>query len=290
MSVLTDFVVERESIRRKKLAGLPAPWTENEILRKYRFTNIRRSDDRVSQWLIKNTLTEEKLAEKGLESFVMWAALCRQINWPPTIQALMSSELWTNNPDWEQIGAYIDELKGSGELDKVWTSAYLVRAKPGHNKGKGHYVAVEVVGKPLQANMLRIMEALNTKRKELVWEALVGCFGWGSFSAGQVVADLGYTSLLKDAPDSNTWSPVGPGSRRGFNRLLGRPLKQKVLPQEWQTCLHFWRQDIIQALGPEYGDLTLHDVQNSLCELDKYLRVKAGEGRPRANYKPETAF
>lgn len=289
MKELLHFVTERESIRKKKLAGLSAPWTSDEILRTYRFTNIRRSDDRVSQWLIKNVLTQEQCHRVGLESFLMWAALCRQINWPPTIKILMEAELWTHHPNWEDVGSYIDELTGLRE-QKVWTAAYLVRAKPGHGKGKGNYVAVEVVGKPLQQNMLRLMEALSCNSKTMTWSALLGCFGWGSFSAGQVVADLGYTPLLNTARDSLTWSPQGPGSRRGFNRLMGRPLKQKVTDAEWIENLLIWRREIIGALGPEYGDLTLHDAQNVLCEVDKYLRVKSGEGRPRAKYKPETAF
>jgi hypothetical protein len=28
----------------------------------------------------------------------------------------------------------------------------------------------------------------------------------------------------------------------------------------------------------------MRDIEHSLCETDKYLRVKNGEGRPRAKY------
>ena len=37
-------------------------------------------------------------------------------------------------------------------------------------------------------------------------------------------------------------------------------------------------------------DLTLHDVQNIMCEFSKYCRVVLGEGKPKTVYTPETEF
>ena len=48
------WIKERESIRKKKEAGNPKPWTDDPILQNYRFCNVRRMDDTVSQWLLKN--------------------------------------------------------------------------------------------------------------------------------------------------------------------------------------------------------------------------------------------
>lgn len=44
------FINQRESVRIKKDAGLPAPWTD-EILQKYKFTNVRRRDDRHTKYV-----------------------------------------------------------------------------------------------------------------------------------------------------------------------------------------------------------------------------------------------
>ena len=49
------------------------------------------------------------------------------------------------------------------------------------------------------------------------------------------------------------------------------------------------REKLIKA-SKEFNDLTLHDVQNVMCEFDKYLRVKFGEGTPKQVYKPTTEF
>ena len=35
------------------------------------------------------------------------------------------------------------------------------------------------------------------------------------------------------------------------------------------------------------GEIDAQDVQNCLCEWDKYQRAKNGEGRPKQNFKPK---
>lgn len=37
-------------------------------------------------------------------------------------------------------------------------------------------------------------------------------------------------------------------------------------------------------LPNDFVELQLHDIQLNLCELDKYLRTKAGEGQPKRRY------
>lgn len=319
---------ERESIRLKRAAGLPPPWTDDPILRQYRFCNVRRLDDRVSQWLIKNVFP---LLNEGMSrwTFVRLVALCRWVNWPPTIKVFLELDkpwherqyVWQNGDRLDLIGNVIESRVRSG--DKAWTGAYMVRAPSkreqacpvclgsgftGHGTGygdvcshcggqrifpitKSDFVTQVVVGNGLDLVQGDLMEALETNSAENVWGVLTTAKNWGSFMAGQVVADLTYTPLLADATDLNTWAPKGPGSVRGYNRLLGLPLKQKAPSNEvWCGVLQRWRAELIETLGPGYGDVNLMDLQNCLCETDKYLRVKAGEGRPRSTYKPETSY
>ncbi len=39
------FVKEREAIRIKRATGAPWPWSRDELLNNYHFTNVRRSDE-----------------------------------------------------------------------------------------------------------------------------------------------------------------------------------------------------------------------------------------------------
>lgn len=286
-SPLIYWAVERENIRLAKEARQPAPWTTDPILQKYRFCCVRRCDDRVSQWLI-NHVYKHQSKYKDTLTFIKVVALCRWCNWPPTLRELQEEGLWDHNHiDLVAIGHVLDERVKSGT--KSYTGAYMVRA-PSKKKypgvGKGKFVAETVVG-ALDTVRQPLQLALVANQAKLAWETICSVSNFGSFMSGQIVADLTYTPLLDQAYDLNTWAPQGPGSRRGFNRLLGRPLKAKIEDEEWSYWLQEWRGQVADAIGSE---LNLHDTQNICCEIDKYLRVKNGEGRPRSTYRSETAF
>ena len=81
---------------------------------------------------------------------------------------------------------------------------------------------------------------------------------------------------------------MGPGSQRGLNRLFGYKLNHSWKQGDFNAALRNIRIDISEHVGLE--DLTLHDVQNCMCELDKMWRVLSGEGAPRSIYVPERAY
>lgn len=289
-SPLLYWAKERECIRIKKAAGEPAPWTEDIILQTYRFCNVRREYDRVSQWIIENVLSYYYEFDDPMV-FYKWVALCRWVNWPPTLGEMLvggAGDLVTYDQiDLKRIGKFIDKRTTSGE--KAWTGAYMVRAPskrsyPGYTKGR--FVAEVVVG-AIDEFKEPLLEAIKTNYTSEVWRVMSSVPNWGSFMAGQFVADLTYTDLLGCAHDLNGWAPQGPGSRRGFNRLLGRGLYDKISEHDWSYYIQKWRAEVAEAIGSE---LNAMDLQNCLCEVDKYLRVKTGEGRPRSKYRPETAF
>lgn len=281
LTKLAYFVDEREHVRREREAGAPRPWTEDKILDTYRFCNIRRRDDRVSAWVIKNIIEPYKTNPQ------LWFMLCcaRLINWPPTIQTLINEGLWpVDGFDAGAFGDAIDRRVESGE--KTWTGAYIITARhiPKHI-GKGRWVAEAM----LQNAMLAGKEIVQPT-VEATLESFKGLYGFGTFMAGQVVADLTYTQMLCDAPDLYSYAPIGPGSTRGLNRLFGRKLEGRINQDQFNDELQFVAQEVSKLIALSEPKLTLHDWQNCMCEFDKYLRTENGSGRPRSIYKPETAF
>lgn len=288
LTTFIKFVKERESIRLKKEAGEPAPWTKDNILQKYRFCNIRRADDRVSRWLIRHVLSNNVPHHFDPAKFLEVTAWCRWVNWPPTIQKVMEAGLF-DDPlvNWTKVGKFVDRLPG-----KKWTGAYMIAAPRMAKEKKGLFVAKQVIQgslRPLVPTLITRFSNGNATCEE-IWKLLQEQNYFGSFMSGQIVGDWAYTPLLHSAQDRLSWAPIGPGSKRGFNRLLRRPLKTKISLPEWEAKLESWGATIRHELGYAYADITALDVQNQLCELDKYLRVKNGEGRPRANYRPEVAY
>lgn len=288
---LVEWVQEREALRINKEAGNPPPWTDDPILREYRFCNVRRRDDRVSKWLIANVLN--RMDHFELWTFLQWSAIGRWINWPGTLGAVLVMQ-FIKDDDINYAGLInVVESRRQQEL-KAWTGAYIIRApsKRGGYGGmpKSAFVIDVCIKQGMESVKAELMEQFTKPglaRCADVHKILSSIHNWGDFMAGQVVADWTYTDLLKNAPDLYTWAPMGPGSRRGFNRMMHQPLKQPAPTQEvWNSALRDWRDDILERIGLLFDGalFTLHDVQNCLCEWDKYERTRLGEGRPRARY------
>ena len=279
---LIEFVKERELIRKNKEAGVQ-PYTKNEILNKYRFCNVRRKDDRVTQWLLQHYYTN------NIGDVWFKAMIARLINWPPTLKHLLEKDAIPHRVEEFDVDFFIECLEELKERNiKMFTSAYVVyptriEATKSQNMSK-HIIA------PLSEKAENIRNAIEANSIELVTDTLATCFGIKTFIAGQVSADLTYImGQLLNATDLYTYAPKGPGSQRGLNRLHERYLKATFMKGQFTDELIKAREKIISS-NREFEDLTLHDVQNVMCEFDKYLRVKFNEGKPKQTYKPTIEF
>jgi hypothetical protein len=285
---LLYFVWEREAVRVAKEGGWPVDSLTNDpVLKKYKFTNIRREDDRVSKWII------EHLIEPRYDDSSLWFTLliARLINWPPTLQTLMHERVIPCSPDEfdaELFSVTIEALKGDGV--KVYSGAYMVyptKMDVGGNKSSA--IAKHIIGDVIK-HSTDIHSALWGEKPTVAGfvEALSQCFGLSTFMAGQVAADLTYCPHLSGASDLFTYAPIGPGSSRGLNYLKGRRPFASWGQADFNTALIEVREAIEKHL--DIQDMTLHDVQNVMCEFSKYCRCVLNEGVPKTIYKPEELF
>lgn len=276
---LEHWIFEREAIRmRKEELHRAKPWTDDIILRHNRFCNVRRMDDKVSRWLLENWYAP--IANADARTVITMATLARHINWPDALAELKPGK-WNAT----KVRAALDKRWDRG--DKVFTGAYII-----NGAGSGSKIAqvVERVDSVwLWAGGQRVHHSRYTTMATLHGD-LMGVHGIGSFMAGQIVADLRYTHVLANATDAMAWAPRGPGSTRGMNRLLGRtPLHLGFKDAQWQLNMQMlWRilrEDRKLARGVlRSRRCELMDLQNCLCEFDKYMRILNGEGRARNRY------
>jgi len=264
------YMNERHLMYLKRQNGDPYPWTDDKILTEYSFCNVYRELDRVTVWIRENW--REPYATHSNLPFAM--AVARQINWPDTLEEIGFPETWEP----EKVKAIMQARKDRGE--KVYTGAYMLTGTLGGTK--------------IEQTVDKILTPLYNKKPSIMgysleetWKQYLGYAGFSGFMAYEVVTDLRHTRHLFKAGDIMTWANPGPGAKRGLNRIHLRELEQTVTKQQ----LNFEMQQLLQY-SPDYLEahmepLEMRDIEHCLCEFDKYERVRLGQGRPRAKYKPK---
>lgn len=266
------FIKERERIRIRKERGDKAPWTKDPFLSRYRFCNIHREDDRVSRWVSEN-IREPWKAEPDL-----WFAIvvCRLLNLPDSIEAVKDCLLPWKPKEFSKI---LLKRKAAGVNN--FNAAYIVSTN-GIAMDKVEYL-VERVLNPLWAARTSLRPTVNDDL--FGWHAKLMTYdGLGSFMAAQVVADMKYVMPLRRAHDWHTFAASGPGSRKGLNRVMGVFPEASWKRGAWEEALAGLATLVALPLRKAGIELHAQDLQNCLCEFDKYRRAVEG-GEPKQLYK-----
>lgn len=282
------FIRMREAIRLRRASGMLPPWTDDEILQKFKFTNIKREHDRTSIQLIQEFYRPFAVASR--EEILMNAAIFRYFG---TIEFARAVGWQSANRSLKQVAEIARNRMLSGQ--RVYTGAYIVTS--GNRAGPKEQTICYIYLYPLQRQLTDIVAAaLENNSWEQMHARLCLIDGFGPFIAKEVILDTMYTDFWPDGrpADWQTWTPIGPGAKRGACRLLGRPGRAHRKGR--------YRADISAAAALEvcmalyaartgrwptnWVPLDLHDIQFQLCEFDKYERVRLGQGRPRSLFKP----
>lgn len=286
-----DFINERESIRRRKVAGANHPLTEDPILAEYKFTNVRRHHDRTSAELRDHFYKGHFHDDQA--TILMNCAVARYFGYSPFVQAVGWQDV--DSFDTGYIKDMVQDWKA--EKRKVFTGAYVI-TNQGISAPKE-----EVVCDYFLSDLLdKVFELTDTAVTTQSWEKVatemmaIRGFGGSGFMTKEILLDTMYTGfwdsqnedeMFSFPRDFDSWTPIGPGGLRGATRVLGDEL--------WsgKTVNNPKAMEVIMALHGMQGSmfkhsfhLSPHDVQFQLCEFDKYERVRLHQGRPRAKYKP----
>jgi hypothetical protein len=276
------FILARHDLYKRKRAEPelgPADWTDDPILRQYRFCNVYRELDTVTKWIATNW------REPWADDKDLWFAMtvARWVNWPDTLAELG----YPGSFDARYRKRFIDVLKSrAARGEKVWTGAYMIGTQ-GNAVDKPVFIADHVL-----APVWRMRDKLRPVAGDTLASfahRMIAVKNHGKFMVGQVVADTKYAqcSPLALAADWSTWAISGPGSRRGLSRIVGRELTASWPDGLWLDTLQTLHVRVKRAVqGARMPAIHAQDVQNCLCEFDKYERVRLGEGKPRSRYTP----
>ena len=268
---LVYWITERESIRKKKEAGLPAPWSDNKVMQETYFCNVNREDDKVTKWIRQNWLYSADTSN----SYDFAMVVARIFNLPSTLEAL-GQPLDGKLEDWLWgAEACLWDLKAANKA--TWGSAYMVSTH-GKKMDKIAYYLGILEKLAMSPNMMHDCKTLKEAHAELIKFK-----GVASFLAAQVVADLKNTSghPLSKAEDWFSFSSHGPGSLRGLSWFF----EETVTVKNYQSKINEAAELLEYELPEEILSILCNqNLQNCFCEYGKFMTVTNGTGRPKRKY------
>lgn len=264
-----SFCTERQEIFFKKFYGITPPWTNNPVLQKYKFTNVYRSTDRVSQYLIREVIYK---GEQSPDELFFRVILFKTFNKIETWKKLLNriKNISWNEYSYTKYNKVLTELKMKMP---IYSGAYimptggkLLRQKYKH---RNHLKLIEMM---MKDNVpARISDA---KSLQHVFSILRHYPMIGDFLAYQYSIDLNYSTLI-DFSEMSFVVP-GPGAKSGIRKcfldtagLNDIDIIKKVTDEQ---------ENEFQRLGLNFETLwgrplQLIDCQNIFCEVDKYARI-----------------
>lgn len=283
------FARKRHQIHLDRSAGLERPWTDDAILATYRFTNVFRELDRTSVWIARQA--RMWLDHMQIEPWqkILGVILARTFNRVETLEKIFcQNHLFEGEPPaWYYVRGNMDKDQLEDYMrsfcEKPWvTGAYIVKTPDGMDKLLGALWIVEQARLRLPVlaadrSFACSMEALHAD--------LVRFPFLGGFTAYEIVSDIRWMSVGQSWPDIMTWAHAGPGAVRGLNRVHGRPVKASLNQRQALSEMRDLLAESREHWPDEWPMWEMREVEHTLCEFDKYERVRLGEGTPRGRFR-----
>ena len=265
------FAAERQNIFFKKINGSPRPWTNDEILQKYKFTNAYRASDRVSQYLIKHVIyTGDHEPEDTFFRTLLFKLFNKVETWELLEEQLGEINLASFNV--KNYNRILDNAINRGA--RIYNAAYIMPSGPAstYKSKRKHLFHFELLNELIQKKFFKAL--LRSKNMNEGFERMLSIPSFGKFLAYQFITDLNYTPHLKF--NEMEFVTPGPGARDGIKKCftsLGEYSESEIIELvAYEQEKNFKRLNI--SFRDLYGRaLQLIDCQNLFCEVDKYSRI-----------------
>ena len=282
------FAYERQQVFDARAAGKFGPWTDDPIMQNYKFCNVFRAADRVSQYLIREVCYSEVdnspidrlfqiVAFRMFSNIDTWDAVNKKLGRAPIVDDLVDG-------CFERALGAVKEENG-----KLYTGAFILCATDAYGRRTKHLNHIELF-KDMFINH-RLGEAiLKAQSLKEIYTLLHAFPLMGDFMSYQIAIDLNYSEFVNFS--ENDFTKAGPGALRGISKVFedtnGLSPEQVIL---WMTE---HQNDEFKKLGYDFKGLNgrpIHaiDAQNLFCETDKYCReaaphLKSNRSRIKARF------
>lgn len=250
------------------LLGRPVP-SGDPVLDGNRFTNTFRATDRVSQRLLHIQLEGPQDPESLVLRTLLFKVFNKESTWD-AIVAELGEPSWPGNWNPTRVNALLADRLASGE--KIFTGSYMM-VNPLTKGWVKHEFYVDMITVVMENYLPVLLESQSMR--ELV-SRLNDVPGIGDFLAYQYAVDLNYSPLFGFSEDE--YVLPGHGARRGIVKLFG---DSRMADRKVRSLLDDRdRGPLLRGQRPMH----LTDLQNMLCEYDKYTRAAGGM---KQRYRPD---
>lgn len=270
------FAYERQQAFQRRSAGMAAPWTDDAIIQQYKFCNVFRATDRVSQYMIRDvcynnepTYPDDRIfqivAFRFFSNIETWQTLRELLGRAPLIGDLIDGAF-------EQALEQVRASRG-----KLYTGAFILCAADAYGRRLKHLNHIELF-KDMFINHSIADRIRRAGSLEAVYLLLHQFPLIGDFMAYQIAIDLNYSQYVNFS--ENDFTKAGPGAVRGIKKVF---LDTNGLSNEeviqWMVA---HQKEEFAKLEYTFDGLfgrPLHaiDAQGLFCETDKYCREAAPE-------------
>ena len=268
------FAAERHTMYERRLRGGPPPWTDDPILRSFRFTNAFRAADRVSQFLIREVIYKgDASANETVFRTLLFKFFNKIDTWEFLELELGPITIGTFDPS--RADALLTRARSQGR--SVYSNAYIIPPLPGRASPKhaGHLQLALELAEDGFADQVSSTGGLAD-----LFALLRGIPGFGAFLAYQFAIDLGYSTVVNH--DEDEFVVAGPGALDGLSKVFpSMDLRRAAdVIREMTDEQEYWFDYCGLTFGGLFGRrLHLIDIQNLFCEISKYARVAHPEFR-----------
>lgn len=281
------FASERQQVFQKRLRGETGPWTDDSILQTYKFCNVFRAADRVSQYMIRDVCYHDEPCsdEDRLFQIVAFRTFSKPETWN-SIRSFLGHQPMLNDLASGQFTAAIEHALA--ELPVIYTGAFILCANDAYGQHRKYLNHVELFRHMFLVDQLG-QKLLAARSFQEIFELLRSYPLLGNFMAYQTAIDLNYSALINF--DENDFTVPGPGALRGMQKVFESLGDYKPAETVHWMVEHQDEEFARFKLPPAtlFGrKLHAIDCQGLFCETDKYCREAAPElvsGRKRIKAK-----
>lgn len=267
------FAAERQKIFYKRLLGEKPPYTTDPILLQYKFCNVYRACDRVSQFLIRWVIYGGDFPEKDmLFRIMLFRLLNKNETWQFLEERLGEISLATFD-----VGRYSELLNELNQHQPIYGNAFILCANKvfGFERKHDNHLALL---KMIFVESDEWQSLLDSRSLEELFRRLRKLPLLGDFMAYQLAIDMNYSEVFDF--DESEFTVAGPGALRGIRKCFENV--DDMTPSSVILWMAEHQDEEFERLGLEFEDLggrklQAIDCQGLFCEVDKYCRVKFPE-------------